>query len=108
MTQEPDETTPLQLCCPICAKDVALILAEFKKNILKRTDKLKINEKINSYDQLKETSERYRVALERIKKVSQFDHPKSQIIGSEEYEGAWLDCVEIANTALSETPAEEK
>ena len=26
---------------------------------------------------------------------------KSKIIGSEEYEGAWLDCVEIAKEALA-------
>jgi hypothetical protein len=44
--------------------------------------------------------ERYKVALEKIKSVTQFDHPTSQIISSEEYEGAWLDCIDIAEEAL--------
>lgn len=42
-----------------------------------------------------------REALKKISKVTQFDHPQSQIISSEEYEGAWLDCLDIAQQALS-------
>lgn len=41
-----------------------------------------------------------RSALEKISNVTQFDHPSSQIIGSEEYEGAWLDCTGLAKAAL--------
>lgn len=49
-------------------------------------------------------SERDRLseALKKITRVSQFDHAKNNtIISSEEYEGAWLDCIEIAEEALT-------
>lgn len=57
----------------------------------------RVNEELHSE---REWSEALVKALEQIRKVSQFDHAKSQIIGSEEYEGAWLDCVEIAREVL--------
>jgi hypothetical protein len=43
-----------------------------------------------------------REALEKISKVSQFDQPGGPIVMSEHYEGAWLDCLEIAKAALQE------
>jgi hypothetical protein len=56
------------------------------------------NTKVNT--EALERIKRIEAALKRITAVTQFDHPTSQIIGSEEYEGAWLDCVEIAKEAL--------
>jgi hypothetical protein len=50
---------------------------------------------------LRAENEKLKLALNKICSVTQFDHPTSQIIGSEEYECAWLDCVEIAKEALA-------
>lgn len=52
-------------------------------------------------DSFRAENEKLKLALNKICSVTQFDHPTSQIIGSEEYEGAWLDCVEIAKEALA-------
>lgn len=52
---------------------------------------------------LKAQNQKMKEALEKISNVTQFDHPQNQIIGSEEYEGAWLDCLGIAKEALKET-----
>jgi len=39
-------------------------------------------------------------ALEKIKKVSQFDREGGAIVMSEHYESAWLDCVEISQRTI--------
>jgi len=56
---------------------------------------------VKELDSLRAENEKLKLALNKICSVTQFDHPISQIIGSEEYEGAWLDCVEIAKEALA-------
>lgn len=55
-----------------------------------------LNETIIS---LESENERLRGALEEIVTVK-LDPELGQIVGSEHYEGAWLDCVEIARAAL--------
>lgn len=48
-------------------------------------------------------NKRYREALEKISKVDlKYDPLIGQIVGSEHYEAAWLDCCEIAKDALGE------
>ena len=81
---------------------------EMKDGIKRRKDTVRRrNQQIDSLkseiDRLREQNRKLREALRKISDVSLFDHPKSQIIGSEEYEGVWLDCVDIANGALSES-----
>lgn len=70
--------------------------------IIDRQDGMVTCKNLDDYDQLKARVERYEAALKKISAVTQFDHPTSQIIGSEEYEGAWLDCTRIAAEILEE------
>lgn len=52
----------------------------------------------------RQTSERYKNALEIISEVSIGDFPElDQIVGSEHYEAAWLRCSGIASFALHTT-----
>lgn len=53
------------------------------------------------YKELQSLLTRYKGALERITEVSQFGRDGGPVVQSEHYEGAWLDCVEIAKDALS-------
>lgn len=74
----------------------------------------KIEATLAEYHRLKEFYEkseakaaRYREALEKISRMGLrgvSDSPETELVSSEHYEQAWLDCVELAKFALSDEP----
>lgn len=61
-----------------------------------------LQERLEQYQSIAANNVRLREALEKILKVSQFGRDGGPIVTSEHYEGAWLDCVDIAEEALND------
>lgn len=82
----------------------AMSSLDAERDRLKSANDLLIHDqkkRIGSYAELWELAGRMAVALERIAIVSQFGRDGGPIVSSEHYEGAWLDCTEIAKDTLA-------
>lgn len=88
------------LVCTKCGKSQAYLKLEIENKRFQNKETLALV----VIDVLEEKIERYREALEKITQIGLRGRTKESIelVGSEHYEAAWLDCVDVAKSALED------